>query len=266
MIGAMRAILHRLAGRPVRDLIVNADDFGLSHGVNRGIITAHRRGIVTSTSLMVRAAAASEAATLARAHPSLSVGLHLDLGEWRYRDGDWIPVYHIVDLSNRARVSTEVILQVAKFHELCGRNPTHLDSHQHVHREDPCVREALMESATKLGVPLRHCSARIQYCGAFYGRHRDDLPAPHLVTPEKLVDIITTLPPGITELACHPAEADDAGSDYGRERPLELAALCDPRVRSALRRAAVRLRSFKGAPAELLERLEGRGEHALVGG
>ena len=64
-----------------RYLIVNADDFGQSHGVNRGIMQAHRRGIVTSASLMVRWLAASEAAAYAREHPSLSLGLHVDLGE-----------------------------------------------------------------------------------------------------------------------------------------------------------------------------------------
>src|SRR5436190_3388019 len=67
-------------------LIVNADDFGMTPGVNRGIISAHESGIVTSTSLMVRGAAAAEAVELAREHPQLSVGLHVDLCEWVYRD------------------------------------------------------------------------------------------------------------------------------------------------------------------------------------
>ena len=62
-----------------RVLIVNADDFGASEGVNRGIVDAHVRGVVTSTSLMVRGAAAAQAAALARDHPELSVGLHWEL-------------------------------------------------------------------------------------------------------------------------------------------------------------------------------------------
>src|SRR5688572_28379081 len=87
-------------GRPVgavavpdRHLIVNADDFGFSPGVNRGIAEAHERGIVTSASLMVRWPAAAAAASYARARPELSVGLHLDLGEWVLRDGAWVPLY-----------------------------------------------------------------------------------------------------------------------------------------------------------------------------
>src|SRR5215470_9116375 len=63
-----------------RYLIVNADDFGMCKGVNRGIIEAHARGIVTSTSLMVtRPVAAEDAAQRAREHPSLDLGLHVDL-------------------------------------------------------------------------------------------------------------------------------------------------------------------------------------------
>ena len=67
-------------------LIVNADDFGQSPGVNRGVIAAHERGVVTSTSLMVRWPSAAAAAAYAREHPALSVGLHVDLGEWACRD------------------------------------------------------------------------------------------------------------------------------------------------------------------------------------
>ena len=62
-----------------RFLIVNADDFGQSHGINEGIIAAHEKGIVTSASLMVRYPAASEAASYAQKNPRLSVGLHVDL-------------------------------------------------------------------------------------------------------------------------------------------------------------------------------------------
>jgi len=65
-----------------RLLIVNADDFGLSDGVNRGIVEAHERGIVTSASLMVWHDAARAAAAYARGRPQLDVGVHLDLGEW----------------------------------------------------------------------------------------------------------------------------------------------------------------------------------------
>src|SRR5881398_2069028 len=98
-----------------RCLIVNADDFGMSAGVNRGIIEAHRRGIVTSASLMVRWGAAAEAVTLSREWPRLGLGLHVDLGEWTYRDQNWDVVYQVVPLDERAEVAREVTRQLEVF-------------------------------------------------------------------------------------------------------------------------------------------------------
>src|SRR2546426_8473794 len=83
-----------------RYLIVNADDFGRSAGVNRGIIRAHQHGIVTSASLMVRWPAAAAAAEYARRHSRLSVGLHLDLGEWVYGSSNWTVLYQVVALDD----------------------------------------------------------------------------------------------------------------------------------------------------------------------
>ena len=60
-------------------LIINADDFGHSQGINRGIIAAHIQGVVSSTSLMVDAPWAIAAATVVKQHPSLGVGLHFDV-------------------------------------------------------------------------------------------------------------------------------------------------------------------------------------------
>src|SRR3954469_16501974 len=84
-----------------RELIVNADDFGLCAAVNEGIVLAHERGIVTSTSLMVSRDGAAEAAAYARSHPRLSVGLHIDLGEWVCRGRTWVPNYVVVPLDDR---------------------------------------------------------------------------------------------------------------------------------------------------------------------
>src|SRR5437660_692767 len=111
-----------------RYLIVNADDFGLSAGVNRGILEAHSRGIVTSTSLMVRWPAAVEAAAIADDCPAMSVGLHLDLGEWAFRDGAWERLYYVVDLEHPDAVRREIRVQIDEFCKLTGKCPTHLDS------------------------------------------------------------------------------------------------------------------------------------------
>ena len=140
-----------------RFLIVNADDFGHCVGVNRGIFEAHQSGIVTSCSLMVERPAAGEAAAYSGVHPDLSLGLHLNLGQWTYRDGNWVPEYQLVPMDDATAVAGAVEQQLEMFRSLTGRNPTHIDSHQHVHTEEP-VRSVLLKMARRLGVPLRFCT------------------------------------------------------------------------------------------------------------
>src|SRR5438128_1576225 len=104
--------------RKSRYLIVNADDFGQGRGINRGIIEAHERGVVTSASLMVRWPAAAKAAQYARVHPELSVGLHLDLGEWIYRNNEWEPLYEVISADDRGQVVNEINDQLETFRSL----------------------------------------------------------------------------------------------------------------------------------------------------
>src|SRR5712691_10496693 len=118
-------------------LIVNADDFGQSHSVNSGIIEAYEHGIVTSTSLMVRWPAAAEAAAYSRQHPNLSLGLHVDLGEWAYCGEQWKSLYQVVPSNDMIAVADEVSRQLTTFRRLVGKDPTHIDSHQHVHLGEP---------------------------------------------------------------------------------------------------------------------------------
>lgn len=228
-----------------RILIVNADDFGLSSGVTRGIIDAHLEGIVTSASLMVRRSASLQAAARAAAHPSLSIGLHVDLGEWRWADGEWHLVDRVVSVDDEAEVRREVERQHGLFRQLIGREPTHLDSHQHVHRDGP-LRTVLGGLSRQLAVPLRQETSWVEYCGAFYGQTGTGEPVCDAVGVEHLLGLIEQLPTGITELACHPGYTDDLDSAYASERMLELNTLRDPRVRAAITRCGVSLRSFAG--------------------
>jgi predicted glycoside hydrolase/deacetylase ChbG (UPF0249 family) len=223
-----------------RYLIVNADDFGQSHGVNAGIITAHEQGIVTSASLMVRWPAARAAADYARSNDRFAVGLHVDLGEWVCRVDEWIPVYEVVPRLDADAVQNEVQKQLAVFHDLLGRPPTHLDSHQHVHRFEP-ARSALLKAARELGIRVRHMDPHVHYCGAFYGLTSKGRPVPEAITAEALMSILSELTPGCTELACHPGVAGDLTSTYNAERSKEVAALCDVRVRQFIEKEKIRL-------------------------
>jgi predicted glycoside hydrolase/deacetylase ChbG (UPF0249 family) len=235
---------------PSKYLIVNADDFGQSNGMNLGIIEAFEHGVVTSASLMVRWPGAVTAACFARRHPRLSVGLHVDLGEWVYRQGQWVSDYEVVARDHSADVTAEVHRQLTKFRTLMGREPSHIDSHQHVHRNEP-LRSVLMDLARTIGIPLRHYS-NVQYCGRFYGQSADGAPLSDHISIETLENLLTQLAPGTTELACHPAKIVDFNSMYSEERVHELTVLCDPRIRNFLAQNRIELTSFNSVAGESL--------------
>jgi predicted glycoside hydrolase/deacetylase ChbG (UPF0249 family) len=230
-----------------RVLVVNADDFGRSHGINRGIAIAHDEGIVTSASAMVCWPAAEKAAELARERPSLGIGLHVDLSEWAYVNGEWQIVYQRAT-GESAAVAAQVETQLAGFRTLFGREPTHLDSHQHVHREEP-LRSILLDLGATLGVPVRDLASGVTYRGDFYGQTGRGESVPEAIRLDALLRLIASLSPGVTEIGCHPAAEPEVGSSYAYERPEELRVLCDPGLRSAIENEGIELRSFAGLKA-----------------
>jgi predicted glycoside hydrolase/deacetylase ChbG (UPF0249 family) len=224
-----------------RVLIVNADDFGASQGVNRGIVEAHVRGIVTSTSLMVTGAAAHEAVALARAHPALGIGLHWDL------DSPKAPPE--LDFADAAAVRAELARQLEAFDALMGGPPDHVDSHHHVHRR-PHIAPIAEELVAPIGVPLRECSD-VAYVGGFYGQWEWGVTDLHHISPEFLIWILRNeVGEGWTEIACHPGYAEGLTSAYLAEREVELATLTDPRVREEIDRLGVRLASYADQSTE----------------
>ncbi len=215
----------------MRLLIVTADDFGLSHGVNRGIVEAHREGILTSTSLMVHRPAAEQAAALARACPALSVGLHLEL-----------------DPAGAPDVPTQLERQRERFTELVGAPPTHVDSHHDVHKT-PGVLPDVQAWADRIGVPVRGGS-RVRHLSKFYGQWGGETHLEQISVGGLLRLLDTELGPGVTELTCHAGYVDEGlSSSYRIEREAELRTLCDPRVRPALAERGIRLVGFRDLPA-----------------
>ncbi len=236
-----------------RYLIVNADDFGRSRGINRGIVRAHELGIVTSASLMVRWPAAIEAAMYGYEHPDLSLGLHLDLEEVSWDHGAWVQSYQVVDGCDSNAVEREALLQLEAFRRITGKNPTHLDSHQCIHQNEP-IRAVLTGIADWLGIPVRGFSWRVQHCGDFYGQDSKGRPAPQSITVEGFGRTVAALGPGVTELSCHPGETGDWDSMYMAERERELQTLCDLRVHSKLVELGIELCSFDDL--DLIDRQE----------
>jgi predicted glycoside hydrolase/deacetylase ChbG (UPF0249 family) len=227
-----------------RCLIVNADDLGLSDEVNDGVLAAHEHGIVTSASLMVRRPAARRGAAQAL-EAGLDLGLHVELGEWHFGPDGWRGSGEVPP----ERLHEELDGQLEAFRQLAGRDPSHLDSHQHVHTREP-ARQAVVEVAARLGVPLRHFDGRIRYCGDFYGQTEHGDPMPGHISADALVQILDSLPGGVTELCCHPARGRVPVSSYDRERSVELETLCDPRVRARIDEAGIRLSTFSEAVGE----------------
>lgn len=214
-----------------RHLIVNADDFGASAGINQGIVQAHQRGIVTSTSLMVDRPAAREAAQLAATNPGISIGLHFEQPD-------------SLDMSSAGAVSSEFERQLSRFRELIGRDPTHLDSHHHVHRA-PESAGVFQAAASALRVPLREASP-VVYIGGFYAQWEWQVTNLEYVSVEFLEQILRTeISAEWTELGCHPGYvSNDFSSVYMSEREAELATLTDPHVRETLGALGIHLCGF----------------------
>jgi chitin disaccharide deacetylase len=231
-----------------KSLIVNADDFGYSRGVNRGIVEAHEHGVVTSASLMVDRPAAQEAAGYSRSRPKLSLGLHFELPAWRVRGAIWGLFGKRDDRLARA-VAAELRRQLEHFRRMVGSDPTHLDSHKHRHREEP-LRSVCLEVADELNVPLRHFDPALRFCGNFYGQIGAGRPNPEAISPRALVELLEGLEGGVTELCCHPGYADGLKAWYHRERVEEVRTLCDQGVRAAIDGLRIRLISFHELPSQ----------------
>lgn len=111
---------------------------------------------------------------------------------------------------------------------------------EHVHLSEP-VATVVARLADELKVPLR--GRELRYEGGFYGQDGKGARYPETVSSAALISLVASLPPGWTELGCHPS-AGPVPSSYDAERRLELRSLCDPPVRAALAEMEVELRSF----------------------
>jgi predicted glycoside hydrolase/deacetylase ChbG (UPF0249 family) len=249
----------------VKRLIVNADDFGRTAGVNAGVIEAHLSGIVTSATVMVLEAAARDGvADALRWAPRLPLGLHFVLtgggppasppervsslvadGRFRRYPAD------LPDELDADEVALELESQISLFEEMAGALPTHLDSHHHSALH-PSVQPVFAQAALRLGIPVRASSDAARgalraagvrtpdrFADGFYG---------HGATAGNLRAILADLTDGTTELMCHPGRPDGPlleGSSYASERERELAILRDPEIRRLVADRGIELASFR---------------------
>lgn len=216
-------------------LIINADDFGYGCGVNRAIAELHDQGVVTSAGLMVNTPGTEEAVALASARPGLSLGLHMNVTNEAQR---------LVEFDDPEVCRRELRRQFDRFVALTGRPPTHLDSHQHVHRRPRC-QPSFLELALEQDLPLRD-RPPVTFKGGFYGQWEYGVSQPAKVSFEALTSIVSTeLRRGIYELAVHPGYVDAAADYvYHRDREWERETLSDPRLPALLREHGVELISY----------------------
>jgi predicted glycoside hydrolase/deacetylase ChbG (UPF0249 family) len=220
-------------------LIVNADDFGASTGVNRGIIDCHTKGIVTSASLTVTGRAVAEAVAMSQDHPSLAIGLHWDV---------WGEDERSCDLDDTGAVRDEFERQLDVFHRMLGRMPTHVDSHRHAHREEHLMPlfEKLVDP---LQIPLRG-DGSVFSLGGFYAQWEWQVTNLEYVSVSFLQRMLRAeVREGWTELSCHPGYVSpDYTAVYREEREAEVATLTDPRIRRTIDELGIRLASYADYP------------------
>ena len=216
-------------------LVINADDFGASVGINRGIVESHTKGAVTSTSLMVYGRAVEEAVALSLDNPGLGIGLHFDV--WGEDEREF-------DLGNHQAVREEFRRQLDEFERLMGRLPTHVDSHRHAHRQ-PGMLPIFSELIAPLGVPLRD-DGRIRFVGGFYAQWEWMVTELQYVSvPFFLTILKEEVLPGWTEVSCHPGyRSPDFQSVYLAEREAEVVTLTDPKIKKFIRESGIQLVTF----------------------
>lgn len=224
-------------------LIVNADDFGLSNGVNHGIIDSYLYGIVNSTTMMMNMAGTEHAIQLAKKYPELRVGIHLVLTCGKPLVSK---VPSLVDAngyfkSYSALIPSEISLEelerewTAQIKRLIhsGIKPSHLDSHHHVHTLEELV-PVVTSISNKFGLPVRR-NGHVAIDGvdslsdiALFDFYNDG------VTLDYFNNLNDRIKDGLTvEVMCHPAYLDNTlltGSSYSYQRLTELEILQSVRL------------------------------------
>lgn len=247
-----------------KQLIVNADDFGLSPAINYGIVDAHRHGVVTSTTAMLNAPAIEHAAQLSSDFPHLGVGLHFVLSYGRAltplstlaregRLGKWVWEVAQQGRLDEREVAAELEAQYQRFLLLFGRKPTHIDSHHHVHLI-PLVWAQVARFASEKDLPVRVDRPMLQQQGIsplsargtagferdFYG---DNVTADYFV---QALEASSAQGESSLEIMCHPGFVDNEvlKSGYNTQRLTEWEVLTSGALKSEVASRGYRLATY----------------------
>src|SRR5271156_5070267 len=223
-----------------RALILNADDFGMCHDQNEGVMRGLKEGLFTSSTILVTCPWFEEAAEFARNNPDADLGVHLTLtAEWdSYKWGPvlgahtvpslvdergylWQTVPQVYEHARLDEAEAELRAQIEKAYA-AGIDVTHLDSHMGTVQLRADYHEIYARLAAEYRLPIRLASRKMMRDQM--GSIVDQLDKAGVVTPDHLVfhgpgkpaeteyywtNLIRTLKPGVTEILCHPAIARD---------------------------------------------------------
>ncbi len=230
-------------------VVLNADDLGYDPAVTRGIIESMRRGVVSSTTMMVNTPHSEDAAVGAA---GLAVGLHLNLARWpsvarpshTFVEGDAATL-------SADFVEAETRAQLGRLEALVGRPATHLDVHKHLHRL-PNVLTGVVAVARAQGLPVRSPDDAVRQVLRTAGVVTNDVMLGDAGATaywseaefEAQLASLTSLDDDVTfvELMCHPGYAPtQVKSGYSAQREVELATFTSPRAKALLNRFDVTL-------------------------
>ena len=233
----------------MKKLIINADDFGLTGGINKGIILAHKKGILTSATLIPNMSGFEEAVTLAKENKTLGVGIHLNIIRGKpvsdpqkvetllNNKGNFLTIYpflkkFISRKINIKEIEYEFSAQIEKVLKE-GIEITHFDSEKHIHSLPP-IMKIVIKLAKEYRIPrIRFIN---EFCLSFSirslkaiivsylnKRMKETILKARILIPdrfygicesgkmnvEKFKKIFSNISPGITEIMTHPGIIDD---------------------------------------------------------
>ena len=248
-----------------RRLIVNADDFNLTPGVTRGILKAHDQGMVMSTTVLINLPLEPALVRRASRRKQLGVGLHLNItlgrpvsppGKIRTLlkpEGNFRrPLDYFEKKPALGEVIREYEAQIRLFEKRFRKLPDHLDTHHHLH-DDLLFFQALSQVAGKWKLLVRRSLIFLspERGRAFSPKTTDylfgSLNASSHWQKDSLLTVLRNLPPGTSEIGCHPGFCDPAlrgisSMQEVRERELKL--FSDKRLRNELARLEIELTNF----------------------
>ncbi len=286
-------------GADARVLILNADDFGMCHDQNEGVIRGLKEGVFTSSTILVTCPWFEEAAEFARNNPQADLGVHLTLtAEWdSYKWGPasarhsvpslvdargylWQTVAEVYEHARLDEAEAELRAQIEKA-LAAGIDASHLDSHMGTVQLREDYHEIYARLANEYRLPIRLASRKMM-------RNQmpailDQLDAAGVTTPDHLVfqgpakveeterywtELIRSLFPGVTEILCHPAIARDELKSCARDalqREADFRYFTSEKTRQLIKDEGIKMAGFRALRDLMRQQLSNSGSPSLEG-